>query len=139
MYKGYGQIELSRTPIKFKVHSSHPLCGKSMKLSELSGYSFISVSVDSPIHQTLVKLCENAGFTPEIILNTNDILCYRKFLISGNAIGFGRCSKDDLKDNIKYLDIEGFELNQAVYAYYKEKSFKEIEPFINFIRGKSQK
>ena len=137
LYKGYERIEISKSPVKFKVHSSHPLCGKKLKLSELSDYPFISVSEDSPIHQILLKSCEDAGFIPDIILNTNDILCYRKYLISGTAIGLGRCNKDDIKDNIKYLNVENFDLNQSVYAYYKSKTFKDIEEFVNFIKEKS--
>ena len=65
----------------------------------------------------MINVCKNAGFTPNIVAQINDIGCYEKMIASGIGIGLGRENLDS--DKIASLDISNFDQRYTVFAYYK--------------------
>lgn len=137
-YPQYEKFDLYTTKIQLRASSSNPLCGKSLVLKQLSDQPFISIGENNGMHEIFVSACKKAGFTPNIIIQCNDLLCNRKFVEAGVGIGLGRAYPwgEPLK-GVEVLNITDFQEMQTICCYYKEQSaYGNVEHFLNFMKTK---
>ena len=121
-----------------KVASTSPLCNKKLSLKQLCNQSFISLGEQSNMHKILMRTCKNAGFTPNIAVQSNDMKCHEKLIESGIGIGLERYDlQKDIARNITSLDITDFNEQYVVYGYYKKQAaYGNVEHFLNYIKNK---
>ena len=140
IYQDYEMFELFNMRIKLKVASNSPLLGKRLTLKQLHNHPFVSLSEKSNMHKLLIRACERAGFSPNIVAQINDIECYEKLIASGIGIGLGRehaYSKESAK--VCNLDVADFNERYVVYAYCnKQTSYGNVKKFLDFIKNKTQ-
>lgn len=136
-YPEHSGFELSTMRIRMKVVKNSHLVSRKLKLSDLAAEPFISWGEDSNMHKLLINACRKAGFTPNIVVWTNDKKCYERLLHSGVGIGLGREDEEvDLPD-LAYLDVTDFVERYTVYCYCKEQScYGNVKHFVDFLRGK---
>ncbi len=138
-YPQYEKIHLYTTKIRLKVSSQSPLCRKKLTLKQLADQPFVSIGENNSMHKILMNACQKAGFTPNIIVQSNDLQCNRKFVKSGVGIGLSReypLAKPS--HGVEYLDVADFNESQAVYGYYKKDSaYGNVEHFLNFLKSKA--
>jgi len=136
-YADYENFEICSTRILLKASSNSPLCKRKLTLKQLCNQSFLSMGEQSSMHQLLINACNRAGFSPNIVVKTNDTQCYKKCLESGIGIGLGRDNPQEHNNNIKFLDITDFDARQTVYGFYKKQhAYGNVEHFINFLKSK---
>ncbi len=137
LYSDFEKFELCTYRIGIRATVDNPLCDKPLKLSQLANQYFISRGDDARLFKILAKACKKAGFTPKVILKTNDTLCYRRCIDEGvGLVPAFRYPNANLKTGkTTFLQISDFDERQTVYVYYKkhEKS-KNIENFVKFLR-----
>ena len=137
-YPQHEKIDLYTTKVRLRVSTKSPLCGKKMTLKQLSKQPFVSIGENNGMHKILIAACKKAGFTPKIVVQSNDIFCNKKFVEAGVGIGLGRehsCNRKS--ENIEYLDITDFNEKQTVCCYYlKQSAYGNIEHFLNFLKSK---
>lgn len=137
LYEEYESFELCSMRIRLKAASGSPLCAKKLTLSQLKGRPFLSMGENSSMHQMLVRACAREGFVPDIVVQCNDILCYKKCLEAGVGIGLGRDDAKDESDSVKFLEVTDFDVRQTVYSYYKKQSaYGNVEHFLKFLKSK---
>ncbi|MBR5156948.1 MAG: LysR family transcriptional regulator [Clostridia bacterium] len=135
-YSEYEKFELCTMRLRMKVKAGSPLSGRRLVLKQLSNQPFISMGEQSNMHKILMRNCNRAGFTPNIVVQSNDINCYDKLVESGIGIGLGR---ERLNDAADYLDITDFDERYTVYGYYKKHAdYGNVRHFLNFLKGKSK-
>ncbi|MBE7013957.1 MAG: LysR family transcriptional regulator [Ruminococcaceae bacterium] len=141
-YSEYDNFELCSRKIRLKVSANSHLCNKKLKLKQLCNESFISFGELGSTHNMLLEACRREGFTPNFVVQTNDLLCYNKYVEAGIGIGIERY--DDKNENInndnktKFLDVSDFIARQTVYVFYKEHlSHGIIRDFLDFLKEKS--
>lgn len=139
LYHEYENFELFTMKLRIKASAKSPLCKRKLTLKQLCNQSFISWSEKSNMHRILINVCKNAGFTPNIIVQTNDIECYEKLIESGMGIGLSRENTyNSSYKNTEYLDITDFDERYTIYSYYKSQAcYGNIEHFLKFLRTKS--
>jgi len=133
-YPGYQKFELCSLKVRIKAHPDHPLCGRSLTLSQLRYEPFITMGTDSNLHKMLLRACQNAGFTPNVIMEVNDEKCYEHCLLQGIGIGLGReyGGKDSM---LSYLTVTDFEERQNFYCYSLPSVNKHhVLDFMEFLR-----
>ena len=136
-YVDYENFELCSTRILLKASLNSPLCNRKLTLKQLRNQSFLSMGEESSMHKMLINACNKAGFTPNIVVQTNDTQCYKKCLESGIGIGLGRDDPQEYNNNVKFLDITDFDARQTVYGFYKKQhAYGNVEHFINFLKSK---
>lgn len=137
-YIGYENIELYTTKIRLAASSRSPLCGKKLTLKQLSNQPFISIGENNGLHNLLINACKNAGFTPNIVVKSNDLLCHRKFVESGICIGLEReYPQKVIRDDTEYLNVTDFNEEQTIYCYYKKDAcYGNIKHFLNSLKSK---
>ncbi len=129
-------FELYSKHLKLKVSQKNPLRKTKLKLEDLENQPFLSMGEQSSMHKVLIKSCKNSGFSPNIVIHTNDVQCYRKCLLSDIGIGIGRIDPSE-QNEVAYLNVSDFDARQTVYAYYKKQPVsRHIEDFIKFLRSK---
>lgn len=137
-YSEYERFELCSYRVGIKAALDNPLCNRQLRLSQLRNQHFISMGEDSNLHRILVKACKKAGFTPNFIIQTNDILCYKKCIEAGMGLAPSRQYFNDADANktTAILQITDFDERQTVYVYYS-KHLKDgnVKNFINFMKN----
>jgi len=138
-YQQYENFELYTMRLRIIASSNSPLCKRKLTIRHLCNQSFISWSEQSNIHKILIKCCSLAGFSPNIVVMTNDIKCYEKLIESGIGIGLARETYDEsYQKGVNYLDITDFDERYTVYSYYKKQAcYGNVEHFLNFLRTKA--
>ena len=137
-YSEYRRHELGSYKICFMAVPEHPLVGKELLMRDLRNERFITLESDLGINSTLFDCCKNAGFYPEIVLQTNDRQCFRQS--SKEGIGIGLWLKSKLAPppkNLVELSVKDLQLRNVIYLYYKNDIVNEtLKDFINFIISK---
>ena len=138
-YPQYEKIDLYTTRIQLRASFLNPLCGKKLTLKQLSDQSFISIGENNGIHNLFINACKQAGFTPNIIVQSNDLECNRKFVEADIGIGLDREHPGgEASDKLAYLDITDFNEKQTICSYYKKQSaYGNIEHFLKFLKSKT--
>lgn len=134
-YAGYEAFALYSMRIRMKAAAGSALCRKRHTLRQLADQSFISWGEQSNMHTLLCKVCARAGFVPNIVVQSNDTVCYEKLIASGIGIGLGREDLPaDAAKGIAYLEVADFDEKYTVYAYYKEQTYTgSVKRFIDFL------
>lgn len=141
-YTEYESFELCSRKIRLKASKNSPLCNRKLKLKQLCNESFISFGELGSMHKMLLNACRREGFTPNFVVQTNDLLCYNKYVEAGIGIGIERFddkTKNIIEDNkTTFLDVSDFIARQTVYVFYKlHSAHGEIHDFLDFLREKS--
>ena len=133
VYSDFDNFELSTLQIRLKASAKSPLCNQKLTLRQLSTQQFISWGEQSNMHKILLRACNNVGFTPNIIVHSNDIECNERLIGSGIGIGLGSATTK----RTAFLDISDFDERYTVYCYYKAQSnYGNVEHFLNFLKSK---
>ncbi len=138
-YPNHEKIDLYTTRIGLRAATNSPLCGRKLTLKQLANQPFISIGEQNSLHRILINACKEAGFTPNIVVQTNDLLCLRKCIEAGVGIGLSRkTGRNSPSQGIMHLDVVDFDVRQTICCYYKKQdAYGNVEHFINFLKSKS--
>ena len=136
---GYESFELCCTRIRMKSARSNPICRKKLTVRDLRNEPFVSMDEHSDLHKLLLRTCQNAGFTPNVVALNNDLSCYNKLLQSGIGIGLGReLKRGSTEGDTMYLDVVDFNEYQHIMCYYKKQAdYGNIHNFLNYLRSQN--
>ena len=136
LYSNFEHFKLFTTRIRLRASVTNPLCGKKLTLKQLKNQPFISIGENNGLHRILIEACKRAGFTPDIVVQTNDLGCIKKCVQANVGIGLGReYSHSKPLENMAYLDITDFNEIQTIFAHYKAQSaYGNVKHFLNFLK-----
>lgn len=138
-YLEYKRHELGSYKISFKATPEHPLVGKELMMKDLRHERFITLEYELGLNSSLFECCKNAGFYPNIVLQTNDRQCFRHAAVSG--IGIGLWLQSELApapEGLVELTVKDLHLRHTLYLYYKNGIVNEqLKGFISFLISKS--
>lgn len=137
-YRGYECLHLYTSKIGLRASAKSPLCGKKLTLRDLRNENFISIGEDNGLHRRLLEACKRAGFVPNIVVQSNDLTCNRKFVESGVGIGISRVEETEKEPNNKTcrLNITDFRETQIICAYFKKESaYGNIAHFLEYLKN----
>ena len=134
-YPGYEKIVLYHTRIRLFAPKTCSFCRKKLTLKQLAGQPFVSIGENNSMHNIFISACERAGFVPNIVVQSNDLQCNKKFVDAGVGIGLCRVHQaSSLSENKEYLDVVDFNEKQTICAYYKKQSaYGNVEHFLKFL------
>ena len=137
-YTEYKRHELGNYKICFKAVPEHPLVKKELSMIDLRNERFITLEYELGLNSTLFECCKNAGFYPNIVLQTNDRQCFQHSAKAG--IGIGLWLKSDLApapEGLVDLNVKDLQLRHTLYLYYKNGIVNEqLKDFISFLASK---
>ena len=137
-YTEYKRHELGNYKICFKAIPEHPLVGKELSMIDLRNERFITLEYELGLNSTLFECCKNAGFYPNIVLQTNDRQCFQHSAKAG--IGIGLWLKSDLApapSGLVDLNVNDLHIRHILYLYYKSGIVNEqLKDFINFLTSR---
>lgn len=137
-YNEYEKIDLFTTRIRLCASAKNPLCGKKLTLKQLRNQSFISIGENNSMHRIFINACKAAGFTPNIVVQTNDVQCNIKCVEADVGIGLARDWPQSILPNTrKYLNVTDFNEEQTICSYYKKQSaYGNVRHFLKFLENK---
>ncbi len=140
IYNGYDSFELFNLKIRMLVNEKSSLLGKKLNLKQLSNQNFVSLNEQSNMHKMLIRVCENAGFTPNVVALINDIACHEKMIEAGMGIGLGRENTALNESKLAHLNISDFNERYIIYTYYKKTAAHgNVKHFLEFLKKKYYK
>lgn len=137
-YHDYKRRELGNYKICFMAVPEHPLVGKELLMKDLRNERFITLEYELGLNSTLFECCKNAGFYPNIVLQTNDRQCFRQSAKADIGIGLWLKSKfAPPPKNLVALSVKDLQLRQFIYLYQKNGIVNErVKDFIDFLTSK---
>lgn len=138
----YGKkIPLLNEEIHIAMSKSHPLAFKNgITLSDMKNERFITMTKDSSLYKITVKACTDAGFTPNISIQTDDPLYLRKYIEMGLGIAFvpSKSWMGMFDENVVIVPIEG--VSRKTYVYLPKAGYvkRSIEEFIEVLNEEVQ-
>lgn len=138
IYPTYKRHELGNYKICFKATPESPLIGKELVMKDLRHERFITLEYELGLNSSLLECCKNAGFYPNIVLQTNDRQCFRQSAASGIGIGLWLQSEfAPPPEGLVDLDVRDLQLRHTLYLYYKNNIVNEqVKDFISFLTSK---
>ena len=134
-YPEYRRRELGNYKVCFRAVQDHPLAGKTIMMKDLRNENFITLEYELGVNSTLFECCKNAGFYPNIVLQTNDRQCFRMAAEAG--IGLGLWLKTDIAPpptNLVELDVTDLQIRHTIYLYYNHTPINDrLKDFISFL------
>ncbi|MBP3376152.1 MAG: LysR family transcriptional regulator [Clostridia bacterium] len=124
---------LAEDEILLAIKSSDPLCEKEgLTLSDLKDGRFISMPRGRSLFSLTNSICQSAGFTPNVSIQTDDPFYIRKYVEMGLGIAFiPSCSWEGLfSDNVVLRDIGGFKRKTYVFLPPSRKPRGEVTRFL---------
>ena len=135
----YESFELCSTRLKLRASQKSPLCKRKLTLKQLENESFVSMGDQNDMQKTLTRACQRAGFTPNIVVQSNDILCFERCIKAGIGIGVTRAHDPYPAGGTAYLNVTDFDDRYTVYGYYKRQAYYgNIKHFIDFLKTKAE-
>ena len=134
-YTEYRCQELGNYEICFKAIPEHPLVGKTLTMRDLRNERFITLEIELGINSILFDCCKNAGFYPNIVLQTNDRQCFMDSTAAGIGLGLWLNSElDPPPRELVDLDVKDLRLSSSVCLYYKQSGLNEqLKDFVDFL------
>ena len=140
LFPTYESFRLYEATLKLRASADHPLCNKKLSLKQLSNQPFLSYGEKNSLDEILEEACKKQGFSPKIVLQSNDILCLRNALNAGMGIQVCRALRDTPPPaHTAYLNVTDFNFAQTIRCYYKEDSaYGNVKHFIQFLKNASR-
>ncbi|MBO5203650.1 MAG: LysR family transcriptional regulator [Clostridia bacterium] len=139
-YLDYDMFVFAETVLRINASISSPLLNQPLTLKQLRNQPFITMGEQSNFHKILVRACEQAGFTPNITITTNDIQYYKTYIKSGLVLGLLRSEINACRnsnDLMQGLDVKDFNERQLICCYYKKQSaYGNVKHFLDFLKNK---
>ena len=134
-YTEYRRRELGSYQISFKAVPDHPLVGKPLTMRDLRNERFVTLEIELGANSILFDCCKNAGFYPNIVLQTNDRQCFMDSTAAGIGLGLWLNSAlDPAPRGLVDLDVRDLHLNSSVCLYYKQGVFDEqLNGFVEYL------
>ena len=138
-YRGYECVDLYHAIVRLYVSKSNPLYGKKYTLQQLSAQPFISIGEKNGLHNILVSACKRVGFSPNIVVRSNDVQCIKKCVEAG--VGIGLCREflgAKQSKRVEYLSVTDFKEKQTVCCYFRAQSaYGNVAHFLKFLQSKA--
>ena len=137
-YTDYKRRELGSYPICFRSVPEHPLVGKELTMRDLRNERFITLEYELGMNSTLFDCCKNAGFHPNIVLQTNDRECFKQSAQAGVGIGLWlKSPMSPAPKNLVELSVTDLNLRHNLYLYYKNAPLNDqLKDFIEFLSSR---
>ena len=88
-------------PLRLVVRSEHPLARRSrIRLTEVSSEPFIMLRPTSLLRQLCEDLCEEAGFTPTLAFEGDDLSTLRGFVAAGLGVAIVPAPREGSPDAV---------------------------------------
>ncbi len=138
-YPMYEYVEFFSADVKLCVSQNSPMCNKKLMLAELRNVPFISVGEHNGLTKIFVNACRKNGFSPNFVVQSNDLSCTKKCVEAGIGIGVVRVDgNEQFASNLCYLDVLDFNETQTLCLYYKKSAaYGNVKQFLEFFIGKA--
>ena len=137
-YTEYKRRELGNYLIRFKATADHPLVGKELTMRDLRNEKFITLESELGMNSILFDCCKNAGFYPNIVLQTNDRQCFMDSSVAGLGLGLWLDSDNEpAPAGMVDLNVKDLRLSSSVCLYHKHANINDqLKDFVDFITQK---
>lgn len=140
-YEHSEKILIVDEKICIAMNRNHPLANKAdFSISDLENERFITMTPKSSLYKITVSACHDAGFSPNISIQTDDPFYLRKYIEMGLGIAFVPENSWSGLFNEKILLKKVGNIQRKTYVFLpKRKHIKHsVEVFLQILKDKAQ-
>lgn len=118
-YHRFVGTPIIKEPIRLAACADNPLCERTLFMSDLKNEPFITMCSGSSLHRITNSCCRQAGFIPNIIIESDD----PQYITSCLEMDFGLAFVPEFSwrgrfgKNTRFLDVADFELTRVTCVY----------------------
>lgn len=138
-YSGFTCLPIIKESIRLAASGQNPLTGKQLLLQDLKDEPFITMCNGSSLNRITVESCRKAGFSPNIVIESDDPQYIRKCIEMDLGIAFvpELSWHGEFGEHTGFLDVVDFELSRVTCIYRNQT--KALSPVaMAFYRGISE-
>lgn len=125
--KGFCNIPIQTEEILLAVPITHRLANQqSIKLSEVANEPFIHFKKGHSFRETTDELCQKAGFTPNIVCETDESKTIKELVHSGLGIAFWLETLLERENLFHHLHIQEPVCQRTYYLSWSEKRYLSL-------------
>ena len=131
------RILLVDEEICLAVNRDHPLAERELvSAEELVGERFITMATGSSLHNITVSTCNEAGFTPNIAIQTDDPFYIRKYIERGLGIAFvpSFSWRRLFSDNVSLKSVGNIRRKTYAYLPRNKRVKRSVEVFLEVFK-----
>jgi len=121
------------------MHREHPLAEKEhFSLSDLKNDRFITMQEPCSLHRMTVQSCRNAGFEPNITIQSDDPFYIRKYVELGLGVALvpSVSWQGTFSDTVILKKIDGIHRHTYLYRNLRKTPSKSVSLFYDILRTK---
>lgn len=118
------------------MHKSNPLANTEItSVNMLENERFITMTGNSSLHRIMLNACADAGYTPNIAIQTDDPFYIRKYIELGLGIAFvpARSWQGLFSDMVVLKRINGLSRKSFAYVSKTRREKRSVEAFLNIL------
>ena len=122
--KNYAKHLLVVDKLLLAIKKDNPLAGeKNLSVKALENEKFITLSNKSGLYKLTNEICHCEGFTPKIVIRSDDPDCIRKYVEMGLGVAFvpSLSWKGTFSENIECKDV--CNVNRHTFAYLNTQKY----------------
>ncbi len=122
VYKGYIMKPVIKEKIKIAASKNNPLIKNSLILNDLKHLPFITTSEGSSLNKITKSVCQNVGFNPNIVIESDDNADLIKYIEEDFGVAFvsEKIKEYNPSCNIGFLNVTDFDYNRVTYIYLND-------------------
>lgn len=117
------------------MNKNHPLSNKRITVSDLEKERFITMPYGSSLYKIMVRICQSAGFTPDVKIQTDDPFYLRKYVEMGLGVALvpSKSWGNLFLDNVVIKSLGN--VKRKTYAYLPQNKHvkKSVEKFLKYL------
>ena len=122
------------------MNKNHPLASETdFSISALENERFITMTPNSSLHRITVDTCTNAGFAPNIAIQTDDPFYLRKYIEMGLGIAFVPSNSwlGLFSENIVLKKADNIRRKTYVFLPRRKHLKRSVEMFLQVLKDKA--
>lgn len=133
-YPEYNRWELCSKQLCFRVPKNSPLVGRELTMRDLRHERFMTME-EANDDSVLIEICQRAGFYPNVVMRTNDSMCFNYAAQAGIGISLWKAYNEPCLEGLVNLQVKDLQARETTYLYYRPNvTDVRLKGFIEFLK-----
>jgi DNA-binding transcriptional LysR family regulator len=136
----YRRVPIARDELKVILPASAPQASSpSLTMSDLRGYDFVLLNKGSGVYETVINLCREAGFTPDVLLYSTHIGTVMQVVDVPNRVTFlfGRPAEAYINSRLVMRSFATPIYSDLEFVYVPDQNREVVELFLRYVQSRS--
>lgn len=136
----YRRVPIARDELKVILPASAPQASSlSLAMADLRGYDFVLLNKGSGIYETVIHLCREAGFTPNVLFYSTHISTLMRVVDAPNRVTFlfEHSARPHMSSRLAMRAFAQPIHSDLEFVYLPDQNREVVELFLRYVQSRS--